>query len=449
MRSDNPSSPASITSPNGCTEKSPIGSRTRHPNKPMVPVAPAPSLVARAARLEETVEHHLVESHGLVLSWVDSETMRPFARGFFTPDKDVLRHPGADTSDFGAYIAYENTGMCTGAYLAAMVWKHRATGETTALEHARRTFGAISHLYDLSQQIEPGYFSKFHYGRLSREISTDQCLYAMIGLDQFATLATDPEKEKIRKSIGGITGMWMRRGYRHPYRERTHDWQWPLNRFPVFCWLAWKHTGEARFRDEFERLAALPEMKSGPPFVPALPDTKEPFGWPAVPEHTASAAGSLVPLLEQEAPARDTWLQQLRVAYKAGRMALGDDWLERGHFSYDPVTGQTHTVEKPYYAGGKPNPIWRNKGFLCDVKSGHSPTMFARQIHRYHADLDAAETGRHILEAIDLPQMRWKIDYRNHLPPDQQWLTRAFDGDALVHWLWAYWLAQAQGQITR
>jgi hypothetical protein len=438
-----------------------------------------------------------VNAHGLVLSWIDAEAMRPFARGFFTPDMDILRHPGAATeAEFGAYMAYENTGMCTGAYLAALVWKYRVTAEASALDQARRTFRALAKLYDLSQAVEPGFFSKFHCGRLSREMSTDQCLYAMVGLDQFAPLATDAERAKIREIIGGIAGMWLRRQYRHPYRERTHDWQWPLNRFPVFNWLAWKHTGEQRFRAEFERLAALPEVKAGPPFVPMFgvpplggirtgvrrrsPDRAgastaglprrtgdlrsdvvrgqetgaqpemEPFLWPAVPEHTASAAASLIPLLEHDAPQRDTWLRQLRVAYETGRRAIGDDCLERGHFYYDPATGAIQPVEKPFYAGGQPNPVWRHKGFVADVKSGHSPTMFARaafQIHRYHADLGAADTGRDILEAMDLPQMRWKIDYRDQLPPDQKWMTRAFDGDALVHWLWAYWLARAEGLI--
>jgi hypothetical protein len=417
----------------------------------MMPTEVGTNFAARAAQFEETVERHLVDPHGLILSWLDAKTMRLFAPDFFTPDLDILRHPGAVAEEeFGAYIAYENAGMCTGGYLCALVWKHRVTSEPSALDRARRTYQAIAHLYDVSQVVEPGFFSKFHCGRLSREMSTDQCLYAMLGLDQFAALATAAEQAKIREIIGGIAGMWLRRGYRHPYRERTHDWQWPLNRFPVFLWLAWKHTGDEKFRDEFQRLATLPEVKAGPPFVPALPETKARFLWPVTPEHTASAAASLVPLLAHDAPQRDTWLRQLRVAYETGRPAIGDDCLERGHFYHDPITGRTEPVEKPFYAAGQPNPVWRHKGFVADVKSGHSPTMFARaafQIHRYHADLGAADTGRDILEAMDLPQMRWKIDYRDQLPPDQKWMTRAFDGDALVHWLWAYWLARAEGLI--
>ena len=155
-----------------------------------------------------------------------------------------------------------------------------------------------------------------------------------------------------------------------------------------------------------------------------------------------------MPLLERDAPPRKLWARHLQTAYERGEMALGDDCLARGHFYYDPATGQIEPVDQPFYASGKPNPVWRNKGYVCDVKSGHSPAMFARaaiQVHAYHPDLGAADLARRILESADLPALRWKIDPRDQLPPDQQWMTRALCGDAVTNWLWAYWLGRDRG----
>lgn len=431
------------------------------------------TLAERMLHYEEIVEDRLVERHGLVLSWIDAETMKPFAPGYFTPDMAVMRHPGANYRDFGAYIAYENAGMCSGAYLCALVCKYRVTGDKSALDRARRTFAALAHLYDVSQEIEPGFLCKFHEGRITREMSTDQCLYAMVGMDQFLAYATAGEAVKIREMIGGITSMWMRKDYRHPYRERNFPMPWPPNRFPVFCWMAWQRTGEPRFRDEFERLCSLPEVRKEPPFVTVTPSTAREFlatlpqeqqvlgkedraagifFWRTTPEHTASCETSLGPLLEYDAPHRDLWIHQLREAYEGGRILLGTDGLERGRCYYQIATGKLTEVETPFDGGvdGKPHPYWRIRGYVADVKSGHSPTMFARAaltVDLYHADLGAQALSRRILEAIDIPQMRWKLDYRNQLTPDLKWLEHAFDGDALVNWLWAYWLARGRTQI--
>lgn len=422
------------------------------------------SLEKKAEQFESLVERSLVERNGLVLSWIDVETMRPFAPGFFTPEMDVMRHPGANWTDFGLYFAYENAGMCTGAWLAAMVWKYRVTRDQAALGRARRTFDAIASLYDASQAVEPGFFSKFHEGKVTSEMSTDQCLYAMLGLDRFLDFASAAEAAKIREIIGGIAGMWIRKGYKHPYRDRDFPWPWPPNRFPVFCWLAWRHTGEARFREEFDRLRALTEVRERAPFISmtramaparlaAFPPAERAKGrlpWGEAPEHTASAQASLDPMLEYDAPDRDLWVRQLRDAYEVGVVGLGEDLLQRGSFSVELATGRIFEVEKPFYSGGKPNPVWRNKGFAANTRSGHSPCMFARAaltIDLYHPDLGAAAKARAILESAEARTMLYKMDPLNHLPPDQKWLTRAFCGDAVVNWLWAWWMGKGRGQL--
>jgi hypothetical protein len=54
-----------------------------------------------------------------------------------------------------------------------------------------------------------------------------------------------------------------------------------------------------------------------------------------------------------------------------------------------------------------------------------------------------------ILEKLDMGQMLYKIDPKGHLPENQKWLERCLSGDAVVNWLWSYWLAKAQNQTPK
>ncbi len=414
----------------------------------------------RANGLERVVEEHLVDPDGVVIAAVDIDTLRPHPKELFTATTDRMRHPAMQAENFGDYFAYENCGMCTGSYLSAMVWKYRATGAISALKQAKRSFRAIDHIYSISQQIEPGFFSKYHEAKLSPEMSTDQCMYAMAGLDCYAPLADFSESARLREIIGGIAEMWMRKKYRHPYRERNFDWPWPPNRFPVMLWYAWRHTGRLLFREEFERLAALPEVKASPPHCPGTwrnineqaeahrerEGNLDDFFWPCSLEGAASAETALEPLIRYDAPSRSLWLQQLGDAIEAGMPKLGSDFLERGHCRYDLSTRKLAEVDHPYYVGGKPNPIWEHKYYIANVKTGHSPPMFARALVAaapYLPNLQAMELALRILHGVDLRMMGWKHDPLNHLPENQKWLTRTLSGDAVTNWLWAYWMAVA------
>lgn len=420
-------------------------------------------LQTRAAELEAIVERCLVDPHGVVLAAVDTGSLRPHSKEVFTPGTDIMRHPAMKAKNFGDYFAYENCGMCTGSYLAAMVWKHRAEGDPASLENARRSFRAIDHIYRISQQIEPGFFCKYHEAQPTTEMSTDQCMYAMVGLDLYASLANNAERRRIGEIIGGIAGMWMRKKYRHPYRDRDYDWPWPLNRFPVMMWLAWRHTGDAAFHAEFLRLAALPEVAAAPPYCSgthrgintmarahrAQLGTLNDFFWPFSLEGASSAETALDPLLRDEAPGHDLWLGQLRDAVESARPKLGKNLLERGHCRYDPASGNLTEVELPYYVGGKPNPIWQHKYYAANVQSGHSPPMYARALvaaGRHLPDQTMLQTAIRILRALDLRDMAWKHDPLDHLPENQKWLTRTLSVDAVTNWLWAYWMAVADGK---
>jgi len=408
----------------------------------------------KADRLESFVKSKLIEGHGLVLSFVDSATGKPFRADEFGPAVDRMRHPPAlNTEDFGSYFAYENCGMATGAWLASQVCRYVVTGDEEALASARSAAAALFALYEKSQLVADGFFSKFHEGKISREISSDQCVYAMWALDRYSALASADEKTAIARMAGGMARFWWDRGYKHPYRERDFEWQWPLNRFPPLLWMAWTHTGDGKFLEEYHRLARLPEVRELPPFqqsTRALWRSSQPDGeahWPFKAANAGQGGLSLEPLLCLNAPHRDLWLSQLEETLVSALPDVRADGLGRGHFVYREDTGEIHDVEVPRHASGHPNPVWEAKYYISSARTGAMPCLYARALMAGECHLPSlglAEKAWEILGKIDLPDMREKIDPLGHLPDNQKWMTRCLSGDAVVNWIWAYWLGQQQ-----
>ena len=419
------------------------------------------ALRERAEAFEQDVETALVDGNGLVLAALNLDTMRPFATGYFN-DKHVHRYPGATYEDFADYMAYENVGMCSGAYLAAMVWKFHATQDPGALARARRTFSGIRHLYELSGQVEDGFYCKCYGGKLSDQISSDQYLYTLAGLDRFLPYATSAERHAGVKMIDGMVRFWMRRRYAYPYFGRPLDW--PLARFPAFPWLAWRHTGRPEFREEFDRLCALPAVRQELPFaVRDWEETLRAVGarepnadferktgkrclWVS-PESTESGFLSIEPLLEGNAPDRALWLDKTRRLYDFGRRGIAEDGYGFGPHLYDPRTGELTEIREVLQSGEGADG-WRFLHFVGWIRSGMHSAMFARAavaIHAYFPDLGALATAQHILKRLTRDKLRWFVDMDGQqLPPDMRWMDRVYSGDAVTHWLWAYWEARAR-----
>ncbi|NCC93383.1 MAG: hypothetical protein EOM10_08900, partial [Opitutae bacterium] len=116
---------------------------------------------------------------GLLRSALDMTTMKPYPPGYFTDDMDIFRDPKADIGEYSELMEYENAGMVSGAYLCAMLLKHRATRDTEALDRAYRTFYGLKDVFERSQSVEPGYFCKPYGGKVTRETSNDQYIYVL------------------------------------------------------------------------------------------------------------------------------------------------------------------------------------------------------------------------------------------------------------------------------
>ena len=419
---------------------------------------------SRAARLESIVETNLVDDHGRVRSALNIDTMQPFAKGFFD-HLDVHHYPGENWTDFSDYISYENVGMCSGAYLAAMVWKYRATRDSVALDTARRTFHAICGLFDMSQAVDEGFYCKCYGGKLSDQISSDQYIYTFVGLDLFLEHATSAERRVCVAMIGKMVKFWMRRNYFYPYFGQPLHW--PLERFPVFAWLAWQHTGREEFRDEFARLCELPEVNTVLPFAALrwdelLAETKQ--RPPAFdfekgtnqrlirlnPETTESGFISLAALLAYQAPHRELWLDKVRHLYDMGQRWIAEDGYALGPHLYDLQTGKLAEVRQ-VLATGAGSGGWKFLGFVGWIRSGMWSAMFARAavgIQDYFPEIGALDLAGRILSQLDQNKLRWFVDMDGRqFPEDMRWIGRVFSGDAVTHWLWAYWEARGRWKI--
>lgn len=421
------------------------------------------ALRKRALEFENDIETCLVDNNGLLMSGIDISTMKPFPRGYFE-GKNFHDYPGRSWSDYCEFIQYENVGMCSGAYLAAMTWKYAVTKEPSALEKACRTFRGIKYLFDASQFIEEGYYCKCHGGKMSDMISSDQYIYTMWGLNEFMRFADAGERAQCVEMIDKMTSFWIRRDYSHPYYGRSLNW--PIERFPGFSWLAYHHTGKKKFLDEYERLCRLPEVIEKIPFCgyssleDLLKQTGEREAWSPFEEKTGlrlfcldaetSESGflSIAPMLEYNAPGRELWLNKVWQLYDINKCSITEDGLATHQLTYDKTTGKIAEVQELIHEPPSgPSRDFKLGGFCGCVRSGMWSPMFARScvaLQPYFPDQPILGVAAHILKNVTRDKLHWFKDVAGQFPPDIKWADNVYSGDGATHWLWTYWEACAK-----
>jgi len=419
-------------------------------------------LPKRESDIENDIEAALVDEHGLVRSALNMDTMKPFSPGYFK-GMNIHDYPGRNWENFSEYMEYENVGMCSGAYLAAMIWKYRATKNPDALEKAFRTFKGIKWLFDASQEIDEGYYCKCYGGKMSEQISSDQYIYTFAGLDEFMDFAAHHERSQCAGMIDKMVRFWMRRNYSYPYFGKPLDW--PIERFPAFAWLAYQHTGKKEFYDEFMRLCSIPETMEKIPFVgcssfeDVLKKAGEREPWfefeknsgrrliSLNPEGTESGFLSLEALLEYNAPHRKIWLEKTWKMFDLNRRWMTDDGYSMYWCLYNMKTGEITEVREVLNCPQQSD-RWKFFGFVGWIRSGMRSAMFARAgvaIQAYFPGAPILETTAHILKNLTRDKLRWLADMDGkQFPPDLKWMGNVYSGDAATHWLWAYWEACAR-----
>lgn len=141
-------------------------------------------------------------------------------------DEQFLDANGVFLSSNDARPDYENSSMVHGAHLAAMVAKHRATGDPSALRQASRSAQAIFRIYALSAPGGEGFYCKPWGWQYQDQTSSDQYIYAMTGLDDYYPYATAAERAQIADLIPKMTRWWIAHGYKwHYFKNPPFVWQ--------------------------------------------------------------------------------------------------------------------------------------------------------------------------------------------------------------------------------
>ena len=409
---------------------------------------------AKAESCEDLIEKSLVDQYGLVRSAVDIDTLRPFPKGYFD-GKCIHDYPGHNWRDFSEYMSYENVGMCSGAYLAALIWKYKATNNSAVLKMAYRTFRGIKWLYDISQAVEEGFYCKCYGGKLSEQVSSDQYIYTFAGLDQFLEFADAETGKQCRDMCESMVRWWIGKNYSYPYFGR--DQNWPLERFPAFSWLAWKYTGKREFLDEFNRLCGLNEVRNRIPFGKSREEaiaeltTHEPYfdfekntslrAFSMMPENSESGFLSLEPMLKYGAPEQGLWLEKARKMFDWNKRMHIEHGMAKVRMLYDTKTGEITSVEEVMDIPVKSAP-WNSRfyGFIGKTNSAMQSVMFARAalgMYEYLKDPEMLRISAEILKEVDLRRLYWYNS--KQFPEELKWMNKVFSGDAAVHWLWTYW----------
>lgn len=225
-----------------------------------------------AANVETCVDEKLMDGNGLLFSSLKKNTMSLWKPDDFTADDLLPIIPGYERMDFSDFMNYENTGMVQGAFLSAMCLKYKLTGETGALDKARRTFSGICKVYEMSQEIADGFYCKPWGGHVTDETSSDQYIYSMSGLDDYFELAAPAEKKHISAIIVAMARFWL--DHRYSWKYYGLPLEWRRARFISFMALAVKHGGGSEFRNEWERLDEFQKNNPETPFRSTVPENE-------------------------------------------------------------------------------------------------------------------------------------------------------------------------------
>jgi len=398
-------------------------------------------LLPKISRLENAIEKYFVDSDGLIYSFLDKATLKPPTEELFADADQAENLPGFTLSEL---YCYENVGMCTGGYILGQLCHYEVTGTPTALERARRGFYGLYHVFRLGEQLEFGFFPKIYGGHFSPETSTDQVLYALYAMDKFHDFATAEERQMIRMMIPAMVDFWVKRDYRyHYFHYHGNDWQWPSARFPALLLLAWKYSGDGKFRREYLRLlehSRVPEHAdlycklNGR--IPPNDYEKRHRAW--LTAHCADRVTmdtmnfDVLLRNDPESPLAECWRQGIKIMWQEALSTLAPNGKYYSMVLTDMDSRKTSRT--PGYAVDGTD--------IHGAQSGWS-TMVVRagvMAQYYFPDertiVPAVET---VLDRLDFMDFTY-YDEPERFPPGKRYQTRLLSGDATVNYLWCYWL---------
>jgi hypothetical protein len=331
--------------------------------------------------------------------------------------------------------------MCTGAYFQALLYRYRTEKNPETLKKARRCFQGLKFIFEIGKELETGFFPKTYGGRFSDETSSDQCLYAIYSMDAYYEFASDEEKKEIDFMIPAIADFWRKRKYIYNYWSQK-NMQWPVFRFPVFMLLAYKHSEEKKFIDEYRRILSSWDMEYPHQFnllglkqrgkIKPNELEKKYNAWivSSMPDYLAMRMMELEYMLlnDPENSLAGRWKKSAMDMWRQAALTLAPDGMAYHMVFVDMDTGKVT----------RPPPIHESPRASV---TGWS-TMIARggvQVLRFCPhDTKIKETVLNILELIDTDTMIYYGE-PDRFPPEERFKTRFLSGDSITNWLWAYW----------
>jgi hypothetical protein len=416
------------------------------------------SLEQKAKQIEQFVEERLVDSFGVIYASIHEDTLLPWTEADIKPSDDYLLVEGFTTSEM---LNYENSGMTTGAYLAAQSYCYRVTADPMALKRAARSFRGLCHIYDIGRELQEGYFPKTYGGRFSTEISSDQYLYAIKGMMAYLGVAPPEDEAAIRRMIPKMVDFWIERNYRHDYFGIL-DMQWPLGRFPSLLLAAYAVSGDEKYRAEAERLnrehqvyllpadsQILTRVKANTPFSELEQQLGNAYLSPMIHECTAMDVMELDECLQHSDSYQADWLRSMSMSWQEGKLALVEGGLARFWTLYNPATGEA-SAPAPQYIGNESDIEWSLMHWLSGVLSSRTSMLARVGVHvaKWLPEENAAATVQQLLTELPFEQMRHYVytDKRD-LPERYRFLAKQVDSDTITNWLWAYWQGRHEGVI--
>ncbi len=413
------------------------------------------NILKRALEIEAWAEKYFIDPNGVVYSLLDKQTAGPITESFFLPEDKPFTVPGFTPAEFANY---ENCGMTTGAYLQGQLYHYAVEKNPQNLKNAQRCFNALQYIYNIGKQLEEGFFPKIYGNKFTRQTSTDQVLYAVMSMDHYYQYAEKEEKAEIDRMITSIVRFWVKRDYRFNYYT-IENMQWPLGRFTSLLLLAYKHSGDCKFKDEYNRLLSMgvnkfpSEEQLRPKIekqVPAIPYETKMNAWLIA--HMADALTMSVMqcdyllLNDRHNPWSENWKRSVKQMWHEGKLPLSPDGKMYVQVLVDMDTQAVRRPDPTIFTEEIGILDWIGFRHISGARTGWS-TMVARagvQAYRHLQDEAMIPVILNILSSVDLDGLTYCDDPERFLP-ELRHKTRYYSGDAMGNWLWAYWQGRYDG----
>lgn len=395
------------------------------------------------------LERYFTDPDGIIYSQIDRSTLKPATQATFAgakpedqlhetciPEWHVTGYTRAEVSQ------YENSGMATGASLAAAVLEYKRTGDPAALARAKRLFNGLKTIQTCGATYEPGFITKYYGARFTYEASNDQCLYHIYGMDAYREIASDEDKAYIEKIIPEIVRFWVRHNYTYSYFH-LKDMKWPPLRFPGILTIAWKYSGEEMFKSEADRLMAenidcVPEFAMIPRYRNRrYSDYEESHNVRYFSGMADSVTMDIMHLnlllkYDPESQYADAWRKGVEVIWDEARRVITPDGKAYTLAIYHMDDGTT--TEPP---ADCPLPWAKTAWSTMIVRAGLMGLQYMP-----HRKQEIQEVANLVLNSLSPADMTYFEDLHGY-PPEQQFLDRFLSGDAIANWLWAWELLHA------